>query len=132
MRAVHTEIAESLSTTSFINALRRVIAGRGQGRYIHCDRGTNLMGAQRESGEAMNDWNQSCIHGGTLLLKNIDWKVNPHHASHFGGVWERQIRTVRKVLNGVMKEQALTDEALSTLMCEGSGYQQPSPVQYFW
>ena len=38
-------------------------------------------------------------------------------ASHAGGVWERQIRTVRKVLAGVTTEQILTDKALSTLLC---------------
>lgn len=34
----------------------------------------------------------------------------------FGGGWERQIRTIRKDLNGVMKEQVLHDEGLNTLM----------------
>jgi len=52
----------------------------------------------------------------TLLLNNIEWNFNPPHASHSGGVWERQIRTIRKVLNRVMKEQVLHDEGLNTLM----------------
>ena len=34
------------------------------------------------------------------------------------GVWERCIRTVRKVMNALLKEQVLDDEGLSTLMCE--------------
>ena len=33
-----------------------------------------------------------------------------------GGVWERQIRTVRTVLAGVIKQQTLDDESLVTLM----------------
>jgi hypothetical protein len=35
-----------------------------------------------------------------LLRKNCDWfdfKFNTPKASHMGGVWERQIRTVRNV-----------------------------------
>jgi len=52
----------------------------------------------------------------TLLLNNIEWNFNPPHASHFGGVWERQIRTIRKDLNGVIKEQILHEESLNTLM----------------
>lgn len=35
-----------------------------------------------------------------------------------GGIWERQIRTVRKVLNVILREQTLDDERLSTLFCE--------------
>ena len=35
-----------------------------------------------------------------------------------GGIWERQIRSVRKVLNIIMREQTLHDKRLSTLFCE--------------
>ena len=35
-----------------------------------------------------------------------------------GGIWERQIRTVRKVLNVILREQIVDDECLSTLFCE--------------
>ena len=37
---------------------------------------------------------------------------------NFVGVWERQIRLVRKVLNGLLDEQKLTDESLHTFMCQ--------------
>ena len=33
-----------------------------------------------------------------------------------GGIWERQIRTVRSVLSGVMQQQRLDDDGLHTLM----------------
>ena len=48
----------------------------------------------------------------------MKWIFNPPSGSHFGGVWERCIRTVRKVLNALLKEQTLDDEGLTTLMCE--------------
>ena len=51
-------------------------------------------------------------------IKRTSWIFNPPGASHFGGVWERQIRTIRKVLLAVCKEQRMTEEALYTLMCE--------------
>ena len=41
-RAVHLEVADSLETDSFINALRRFICRRGSVREIRCDRGTNF------------------------------------------------------------------------------------------
>lgn len=116
-REVDIEVAESLSTDSFINALRRFIARRGQATVIRSDRGTNFVGAEKELKKAINYWNEKRIHD-TMLSKGVYWSFNPPYASHFGGVWERMIRTVRKVLYGVLKEQTLSDESLTTLMCE--------------
>ena len=55
-----------------------------------------------------------------MLQQGVNWIFQPPSASHFGGIWEREIRTVRKVLNALLNEQIvkLTDERLSTLMCE--------------
>ena len=53
-----------------------------------------------------------------LLQIEIKREFNPSAASHVGGVWERQIRTVRKVLNVIVREQVLDDERFSTLFSE--------------
>ena len=53
-----------------------------------------------------------------LLKKEIEWEFNPPRASHIGGIWERQIRTVRKVMESLLKGQVLDDERLTTLFCE--------------
>ena len=50
--------------------------------------------------------------------KGIKWIFNSPAASHQGGVWERQIRTVRRILNSILKEQAVNDDCLHTIMCE--------------
>ncbi|XP_047474085.1 uncharacterized protein LOC125028654 [Penaeus chinensis] len=49
----------------------------------------------------------------------IEWEFNPA-SSHFGGVWERMIRSVRKILYSLAKEKIVTldDESLVTLMHE--------------
>jgi len=44
MRAIHIEIAHSLDTSSFINALRRFIARRGRPKHIFSDNGGNFVG----------------------------------------------------------------------------------------
>ena len=49
--------------------------------------------------------------------QNLKWTFNPPAASRHGGVCERCIRTVRKVIRAIMKEQLLDDEGLNT-MCE--------------
>ena len=46
--AVHIEVAYSLDTDSFINALRRFIARRGKPKEIRSDNGTNFTSAESE------------------------------------------------------------------------------------
>ena len=120
-RAAHIELAYSLDTDSYINALRRFICRRGCPKIMRSDNGTNLTSANRELKEATDQWsslkiNQFC------LRKEIEWRFQPPHASHFGGVFEREIRTIRKILNSLLREfenqTKLTDELLCTLFCE--------------
>jgi transposase InsO family protein len=115
-RAIHIEVAHSLDTDSFINALQRFVSRRGQPELIQSDNGTNFVASEKVLREAVQDWNQNKIEH-FLRQKGIQWKFNPPAASHMGGVWERQIRTVRKVLGALTKEQNMDDEGLSTLMC---------------
>ncbi|XP_062602363.1 uncharacterized protein LOC134264072 [Saccostrea cucullata] len=118
-RAVHLEVAFSLDTDSCIDAIRRLIARRGKPTYILSDNGTNLVGAERELRTALNSWNTNRI-SSQLLQSGIEWSFNPPAASHFGGVWERLIRIVRKIMYSVLHEQTihLDDEGLLTLFCE--------------
>ena len=60
-RAVHIEAANSLETNSFLNALRRFIARRGPVREIRSDRGTNIIGAEKELKKALDKMDHSII-----------------------------------------------------------------------
>nr|XP_054769202.1 uncharacterized protein LOC129276822 [Lytechinus pictus] len=117
IRAIHIEMAHSLDTDSCINAIRRFMARRGNVKEIRSDNGTNLVGAEKELKMEIRKWNQSQLHD-ELLQKEVKWTFNPPGASHHGGVWERMIKTVRKVLFSLTTQQILTDEGLQTLFCE--------------
>jgi len=47
-KAVHIEVVTSLTTESFLAALRRFIAGRGKPKTMYSDNGTNFQGAANE------------------------------------------------------------------------------------
>nr|CAB3263155.1 uncharacterized protein LOC104265735 [Phallusia mammillata] len=117
VRAVHIEIAHSLSTDSFIDALRRLIGRRGKPKKIFSDNGTNFIGANRVLRDSLKAWNQAQIYD-CLRQRDIEWAFNPPTASHMGGVWERLIRSVRKILSALMSEQTPNDETLITFMVE--------------
>ena len=127
VRAVHIEIIHSMDTESFINALRRFIARRGKPEEIRSDNGGNFVKGEKELRKAVEQWNQEQIHE-FLLQRDIIWSFNPPAASHYGGVWERCIRSVRKVMKALLKQQILDDEGLSTLMCEVESIVNGRPI----
>lgn len=115
-RAIHLEVANSLETDTFLNALQRFIARRGKPQLIRLDNGTNFVGAKAELAKAVKSWNQASINE-YLLQREIKWIFNPPGASHMGGVWERQIRTVRAVLTALLQQQRVDDDTLHTVFC---------------
>ena len=127
IRAVHIEVVHSMDTESLINALRRFISRRGRPKEIRLDNGGNFVKGEKELREALQQWNQAQIHE-YLLQHDVKWIVNPPAASHHGGVWERCIRTVRKVMKALLKEHVLDDEGLRTLMCEVESIVNGRPI----
>ena len=54
-RAVHIEITHSFDTDSFIQALRRVIARRGNIKTLFSDNGSNFIGCENELKKAYEE-----------------------------------------------------------------------------
>ncbi|XP_043206534.1 uncharacterized protein LOC122372920 isoform X2 [Amphibalanus amphitrite] len=127
-RAVHVEVLCSLTADSLINAVRRISARRGAIRYVISDRGTNLVGADRELREALREVDYDRLHGESVK-HGIHWEFNPPTASHFSGATERQIRTFRKIMRS-MPQQRLDDETLQTLFCEIEAVINSRPLNY--
>ncbi|XP_074655765.1 uncharacterized protein LOC141909274 [Tubulanus polymorphus] len=111
------------------HALRRFKARRGSVKYIRSDNGTNFVAAKRELQVCIKKWNTDKIHE-TMLQQDVNWEMNPPAASHFGGVWERIIRSVRKIMYSLIKEQGLqlNDESLCTLFCEVESILNGRPI----
>jgi len=121
-RAIHLEAANSLTTDSFINALRRFTSVRGPVRQLRSDRGTNFVGAKGELDKALAEMDHSYVQE-FLLGQDCDYvtfEMNIPNASHMGGVWERQIRSVRAVLSKLLLQcgSQLNDESFRTLLSE--------------
>ena len=106
-RAIHVEMASSLSTDSCKKAIRRFIARRGAPVEIYSDRGTNFIGASRELIEEINRINVEL--SSTFTDHQTQWKFNPPAAPHMGGCWKRMVRSV-KVALGVLPFESKLDE----------------------
>ena len=116
-RAVHLEVLHSLDTSSFLQALSRFISRRTKPSEIWSDNGSNFVGAERELRTAVRQFDTSDMHN-AMLKHNINWHFNPPASSHQGGVWERVIHSVRRVLYSIIADRVLNAESLHTFIVE--------------
>lgn len=126
-RAVHIKVLESLSSSSFINALRRFTAVRGPVRLFRSDQGTNFIGACKELKINSNDPELTTY----LQEHRSKWTFNPPHSSHMGGVWERMIGVARRILDALLLKRntsKLSHEVLVTLMSEVMAIMNARPL----
>jgi hypothetical protein len=129
-RAVHVELLESMTTDALINALRSFVCIRGPVRTIRCDRGTNFVGANNELERELREMEPGSLLETYLRDHKIEFIFNPPHASHMGGVWERQIRTIRSVLDGMprMVKGRLDTSSLRTAFYEAMSIVNSRPI----
>lgn len=118
-RAVHLELLDDLSQDAFLNSVRCFFAIRGNCRQLRCDKGTNFVGAAGELAKAFQELPDDDFKR-RLRQNQCDFVFNPPHASHMGGVWERLIRSVKSVLQGILLEShsRLDTSSARTLLYE--------------
>ena len=116
-RAVHIELADDLSTDSFINAVLHFVGRQGTPKIIHSDNGSNFRGAELDVINALKVRDQEKIQS-TMTQRGIEWKFNPPAASHQGGVWERLIHSIRRILHSMVGERLVNEETLRTFLVE--------------
>ena len=126
-RAVHLETLSTLDTNCFQLALRRFIAIRGTCERIRSDHGTNFVGAINQdnptlSAEDLKRGVEAC---------GLIWEMIPPHASHFAGVWERKIASVKKIFYAswtAIGRGHLSVEEFQTLLQEAASVVNHTPL----
>ena len=116
-RAIHLELATSLSADSFVLAVTRFIGRRGTPIELYNNNGSNFVGSVLGLREHLKRWDERKI-GDRLVSRWIKRHFNPPHCSHRGGVLQRMIRPVRRLILALTREQILSDEAMTTLFVE--------------
>ncbi|XP_062713750.1 uncharacterized protein LOC134290600 [Aedes albopictus] len=128
VRAVHLEIACSLSSESCKMAIRRFIARRGAPQEIYSDQGTNFVGASKELREEIAAMNHTL--GRTFTNRDTQWRFNPPAAPHMGGAWERMVRTVKVSLQTLQTSRTPDEETFHTLLTEVEGIINSRPLTF--
>ena len=129
---VHIKETHSLDTDSFIQALRQIIARRGNIRTIYSDNGSNFIGADNELKRAFEEMDNEKIQAFMQEFGGdwIKWKRNPAVASHMDGVWERQICPAWRILSSLLQThgKVFDEESLLILMIETEGILNSRPL----
>lgn len=128
MRAVYLDLLSQMDTDSFLMALRRFISRRGKPFEIISDQGTNFRGGERALQEDFAALHP-CLQE-QLATHQISFKFNPPGAPHFGGSWEREIRTLKTALCSTIGDQIVTEEVLRTVLIEIEGILNSKPLGY--
>lgn len=129
-RAVHIEVVEEMSSSSFINALRRFVAIRGRVQEFRSDRGTNFVGSTESLGFHTINVGDGPV-GQFLLDNRAVWIFNPPYSSHMGGAWERMIGLTRRILDSLLitgTAKKLTHETLVTFLAEACAIINSRPL----
>ncbi|XP_022103013.1 uncharacterized protein LOC110985885 [Acanthaster planci] len=127
-RAVYLDLLESLDSDAFLLAFSRFRSRRGTPHEILCDNGTNFKGGQTEMTNAFKAMTPSLQE--KLAKHRVHFKFNPPTAPHFGGTWEREIRSVKSALYAILGNQTVSPSVLYTSLTEVEALLNSKPLSY--
>ena len=109
-RAIHLELAHTLSASSAIMALQRLAATRGSPLVMHSDNGTNFTRADKELREVVASLNTKRQEE-YAVRHRMKWIFNPPDAPH-GRCLEATSQVGQTAIGAVLREQAPCEEVL--------------------
>lgn len=90
---------------------------RGLCSTIISDCGSNFVGAKRYLSEMHQLMLSKNLEVESILInRGIQWKLNPPTGSHFGGIFESGVKSMKYHLKRVIGSQILTFEELTTIL----------------
>lgn len=125
---IHTELLNSMDIDAFLLALRRFFARRGRPKELLSDCVTNFRRGERELREAFAAMEPQLKE--QLTEYQIQFKFNLPNAPHFGGAWEREVRSIKAGLQVAVGSQAVSEDVLSTVLVEVEGVLNLKPLGY--
>lgn len=119
-RAVHLEAVSDLTAEAFVASFRRFISRRGNVLKLYSDNGGNFVKAKSilelETTQAITEFNEEI----KRELANLSTKFyfNPPAAPWFGGLWERNIGSVKHHFKRIIGERILSYEEMTTTIAQ--------------
>lgn len=119
-RLIHIEIVTDLTSEAFIAAFKRLTGRKGHVVKLYCDNGTNFVGAAKilelDGEDQISQFNENIKK--QLLNEKTKFIFNPPGAPWMGGIWERNIGSIKYHLKRTIGDKILTYEELSTVLTQ--------------
>lgn len=103
-RAVHIEIAESMYLDSFMMVFSRFTDRRCVPLVCYSDNVTNLVAGEQEIRDAISRWSPGLL-SNKIADQNIEWRFSPPISPHFGGSWDRMIKSTKLAIHAVLNQR---------------------------
>lgn len=130
-KAVHLEVVENQSANAFIAALIRFTSIRGRPQVIYSDNGRNFVGASRELAQLRKVYNKELFQHNIITLaadKGINFSFIPPRSPNFGGLWEANIKTAKRLFKGAGRGAQFTLSELQTLFHQIAAIMNSRPL----
>ena len=125
-RAVHLEVVDNLTTTSFIMCLRRLAASKGVPSLILSDNHKTFIVGETFLLEMQQDPDVQ----DHLSATNIRWKHQTPRSPWMGGHFERFVQTIKASLATAISRMLLTLEEFTTIVKETENIVNLWPLTY--
>ncbi len=125
-RAVHLELVEDLSASSFIEALRRFANRRSTPRIIISDNATNFT----STAEDIKVIFESTQVADFCSQKRIQWRFIVKRAPWHGGFWERLVGLTKSALKKTLGRTKVTASELRTIITDVEAVMNDRPLTY--
>ncbi|KAJ8260443.1 hypothetical protein GJAV_G00182210 [Gymnothorax javanicus] len=131
-RAIHTELANTMSTESFLMAYQRFTAIRGHPKKIWSDSGTNFVGAKpvlKELYQFLDSLDRYAVEE-TSAQNGTDWhwKIQPADSPHRNGSAEAAVRIVKKAFQSLGRDLGLSYSELQTTLQLAANLSNERPI----
>jgi len=130
-RAIHIELCTDLASETFTAALTRFCSRRGTPAVLYSDNGSNFIGARREIEEVRSMLSSRATQQKVSYIattKNMDWKLIPPRAPHFGGLWEAGVKAMKVLLRKMMSTRPLSYGELDTILADVQAILNSRPI----
>ena len=127
-RAVHLELVEGYDTQSFLVSFKRFISIRGYPSFVHSDNGSQLVAANKELRDMINEWDKSNLFkfGSDQGMK---WSFNKSANAPFqNGCSESLIKLVKRGILMSVGTNVLTFNELLTALYEIANLLNERPI----
>ena len=131
-RAIHVELANSLSTESFLLAYQRFTSVRGHPKKVWSDPGTNFIGAKPVLAELYNflqkQDKEALVEMATVNGTSWSWNILPADSPHRNGAAEAAVRITKRALQSLGTGINLTYIEFDTALKVGANLANERPI----